>query len=82
MPNKRFQDQLDAGERSRQRRANLAAHPMQLREAAALICAAHTAPAENGHGFALAWRPPNFVEIDGELYWEAWRVLRQFANGQ
>jgi len=24
--------------------------------------------------------PPNFVNVDGDLYWEAWRVLRRFAQ--
>jgi hypothetical protein len=24
--------------------------------------------------------PPNFVNVDGDIHWEAWRVLRRLAQ--
>jgi hypothetical protein len=49
-----------------------------------MICEAHTADApENPHGFAIDFGvPPDFVKVDGDLYWEAWKVLRRYAAGE
>jgi hypothetical protein len=58
------------------------AHSMELREAIRLICDIHTAASEGPHGFKIGFRtPPDFVKVNGDLYWEAWRVLRQYATG-
>jgi hypothetical protein len=56
---------------------------MGLREAIRIVCEAHTADApDSPHGFALDFgAPPVFLKVDGDLYWEAWRVLRDYAAG-
>jgi hypothetical protein len=83
MPNKRFQDIKDAGQLTRKRWENLQAHPMGLREAIRIICEVHTQASNGPHGFNLDFnRPPDFVKVDGDLYWEAWRVLREAAAGR
>ena len=83
MPNKRVQDTKDAGEISRKLRESLMANPMGLREAIGIICEVHTEASNGPHGFELDFnRPPNFLKIDGDLYWEAWRVLRRYAAGE
>lgn len=53
---------------------------MGLREAVRFICEIHTATSEGPHGFKIGFgTPPDFVKVDGNLYWEAWRVLREYA---
>ena len=80
MANKRYQETQDAGESSRKLRANLREHPMPPQEAARVICDVHTAPG-GPKGLTVDFgTPPNFVNVDGDLYWEAWRVLRRFAQ--
>jgi hypothetical protein len=40
----------------------------------------HTAASEGPHGFKIGFgTPPDFVKVDGDSYWEAWRVLREYA---
>ena len=80
MANKRYQETQDAGESSRKLRANLREHPMSPQEAARVICDVHTGPG-GPKGFTVAFgTPPDFVKVDGDFYWEAWRVLRLFAR--
>jgi hypothetical protein len=83
MPNKRFQLTQEEGALTRKRRQNLNTHPMELREAIRIICEVHTVDApESPHGFAIDFGvPPDFVQVDGDLYWEAWRVLREYGVG-
>jgi hypothetical protein len=53
---------------------------MPPQEAARVICDVYTAPA-GPNGFTVDFgTPPYFVNVDGDLYWEAWRVLRRFAQ--
>jgi hypothetical protein len=79
MPNKRFQLTQEDGERKRWE--NLKAHPIGLREAFRMICEVHTQASNGPHGFDLDFnRPPDFVKVDGDLYREAWRVLREFGS--
>jgi hypothetical protein len=81
MPNKRFQLTQEEGELTRGRRKNIRAYPVSPIEAAKLLCEAHTKTIEAGRGFTVDWgAPPDFIKIDGDLYWEAWRVLREFAG--
>jgi hypothetical protein len=80
MASKRYQETRDAGESSRKLRASLHDHPMSPQEAARVICDVHTGPG-GPKGFTVAFgTPPDFVKVDGDLYWEAWRVLRRFAQ--
>src|SRR4051812_28574619 len=81
MPNKRFHLTQEEGALARKSQENLKAHPMGLREAIRIVCDAHTSDADGPRGFALVGIPPDFVKVDGDLYWEAWRVLRQYAAG-
>jgi hypothetical protein len=38
---------------------------------------------ERGRGFTVDWgAPPDFIVIDGDLYWEAWRVLREWSRAE
>jgi len=79
MPNKRFQDMLDEDKRARQRREELEelkAHPMTPQEAARMICLIHTL----SDGRPNVGVIPDFAKFDGELYEEAWRVLRRFGG--
>jgi hypothetical protein len=47
---------------------------------ARVICDAHTA-AGGLKGFTVHFgTPPDSAKIDGDLYWEAWRVLRRFGE--
>ncbi len=80
MPNNRYRSTQDAGEITRKRRENLKAHPMSPQEAARFLCEVHTKPIQSGRRFAIDWGPVNFVEVEGDLYWEAWRVLREVAG--
>lgn len=81
MANNRYRDMQAAGERARQVRQNLTAHPMSPREAAELICGVHIV-ASGPKGFGIDFgRPPDFAKVDGEQYWQAWRVLQAFARG-
>jgi hypothetical protein len=80
MAKKRYQETQDAGESSRKLRTNLREHPMSPQEAARVICDVHTGPGGT-KGFTVAFgTPPDFMKVDGELYWEAWRVLRRFGE--
>jgi hypothetical protein len=80
MPNKRFQNTQDDGALTRKRRENLKAHPMSPREAARFLCEVHTTADENRFGFDIHWSTPDFAKVDGDLYWEAWRVLREVSG--
>jgi hypothetical protein len=80
MANKRCQETQDVGERSRELRANLREHPMLPQEAARVICDVHTAPGVSWASRSTSARHPIFVNVDGNLYWEASRVLRCFAQ--
>lgn len=47
---------------------------MSPQEAARVICEVHTAPG-GAKGFTVEFgTPPNFMKVDGEVYWEAWRA--------
>ena len=81
MPNKRFQDMQDEGVRSRQRAANLEAHPMSAREAAGILCGAHTKPHDNRFGFSVDWSVPDFgTGAVDDLLAAACRVLADPAS--
>ena len=70
MANKRYQESQDAGESIRKLRASLREHPMSPQEAARVICEVHTAPG-GPRGFMVNFgTPPDFVKVDGEVYWE------------
>jgi hypothetical protein len=77
--NKRFQQTQDDGAETKKRRADLVGNPMTPAEAAHVICSVHTRDG-GARGFTIDWSTPNFVEIDGDRYWEAWRVLRELAR--
>jgi hypothetical protein len=82
MPNKRFQLTQEEGALTGKRQENLKAHPMGIREAVRIICEVHTAASDGAHGFDVDfYRPPNFLKVDGDLYLEAWRVLRDWSHG-
>ena len=77
MPNKRFQLAQEDGALTQARRQNLKAYPMSPQQAAKVICEAHTRTVEGKRGFTVDWViPPDFTKVDGDLYWGAWRVLR------
>jgi hypothetical protein len=79
MPNNRFHDMQNDGERLRQRKEKLKTHPMSAAEAARLICEVHTHVID-GRVWVDFSAPPDFTKLDGDLYHEAWRVLRRLAG--
>lgn len=79
MPNKRFQDTQDAGERTRKLRENLTAFPVSPQEAARIVCEMHTG-VDGDRVRVNFMMPPDFTKVDGNIYHEAWRKLREFAG--
>jgi hypothetical protein len=79
MPNKRFQLAQEDGALTQARRQNLKDHPMSPQQAAKVICQAHTrTTTDGGRDFTVDWGiPPDFTVVDGDMYWEAWKILRQ-----
>jgi hypothetical protein len=54
---------------------------MSSQEVAKLVCEAHTRAVNDERGFTVGWgAPPDFTRIDGDVYWEAWRVLREWSR--
>jgi hypothetical protein len=79
MPNNRFREMQDEGGRTRRRKQNLKTHPMSPAEAARIVCEAHTF-VRDGKSWVNFEVPPDFTKLDGDLYHEAWRVLRRLAG--
>ena len=69
--NKRLHQMQDA--------ESLKDNSMSPQEAARVICEAHT-HLGGVKGFFIEWGRPKLSKSDDDLYWEAWRVLRQFAG--
>jgi hypothetical protein len=80
MPNKRFQLTQEDGALTRVRRKNLSAHPMSPMEAAKFAMQDPHRTVEARRGFTVDWGTPDFNKIDGDPYWEARRVLRQWSQ--
>jgi hypothetical protein len=76
MPNKRFQDMLDEGERQRAKQRSLERHPLTPHDAARIVCLVHTA----SNGSPAIGVIPDFTKLDGDLYRAAWLTLRRFAG--
>jgi hypothetical protein len=53
---------------------------MPLMQAAQIICEVHTADSDSPQGFSVYGRPPDFVRVQEDRYWQAWRVLRRYAG--
>jgi hypothetical protein len=74
LPDKRFEDPKELAHK------DLKAHAMGIREAVRIISDVHTSDEPGSpQGFGIEGVLPNFEKGDGELYWEAWHVLRQYA---
>jgi hypothetical protein len=53
---------------------------ISLVQAVQIVCEVHTADSDSPQGFTVCFgRPPAFVTVGEDLYWEAWRVLRKYA---
>jgi hypothetical protein len=76
MPNKRYQDMLDEGERQRAKQRALERHPLTPQDAARILCLVHTA----SDGGPITGVIPDFTNLDGDLYRAAWLTLRRFAE--
>ena len=57
--------------------------PMPLLEAVRIVCEVHTADSDSPQGFSVGFGvPPAFATVEGDRYWEAWRVLREYAASE
>jgi hypothetical protein len=53
---------------------------ISLVQAVRIVCEVHTADSNSPQGFTVCFgRPPAFVTVREDPYWEAWRVLRKYA---
>jgi hypothetical protein len=53
---------------------------MPLLEAVRIVCEVHTADSDSPQGFSVGFGvPPAFATVEEDRYWEAWRVLREYA---
>jgi len=51
-----------------------------LMEAVRIVCEVHTADSDSPQGFSVRFdASPAFVTAEEDRYWEAWRVLRDYA---
>lgn len=66
---------MTEGELGRQLQRNLEKYPLSPREAARIVCEVH-AP----HESPIVGVIPDFTKLDGDLYREAWRVLRRYGG--
>jgi hypothetical protein len=56
---------------------------MPLVQAVRIVCEVHTADNDSTQGFTVCFgRPPAFVTVGEDCYWEAWRVLRKYAASE
>jgi hypothetical protein len=55
---------------------------MSLMQAVRIICEVHTADNDGPRGFSVFGRPSSFVTVQEDHYWEAWRVLREYAASE
>ena len=69
--NRRLHQMQDAG--------SLKDDAMSPREAARVVCEAHT-HLKGVNCFFIEWGQPNLSKGDDDRYREAWRVLRKFAG--
>ena len=56
---------------------------LTLIEALRIVCEVHTADSDTSEGFTIGFGvPPGFESAEGRRYWEAWRVLREYAASE
>jgi hypothetical protein len=55
---------------------------MPLMHAVRIVCEVHTADNDGPQGFDVFGRPPAFVRVQEDRYWEAWRLLRKYAASE